>query len=139
MERELQILNCHESAWVYDIIDYDTYMSYANEIFLDLIQDRSVHVDHMGDEVYLDYEADNWCLHVEFGVQQDSLDGRWYVSDGYGWLEYDADDGYIIVEDMHVEADMLHAIGKMPNVDKRRRDAVRERRAMRRDYYRSVM
>ena len=139
MDWNLRVLNCHESAWVYGHIDFETYHRMASEIVTDLIWDKDMRCDDDGDYVSCSYSHDNLYISARLDVRIDSMYGEAYVGDGTAMLEYHDKEAdiYIIVEDVEVMSELFER--DLPNVDKNRREWAAERRAMERDYWRSVM
>lgn len=139
MDWNLRVLNCHESAWVYGYLSFDEYHRLASEIVTDMLWDKSPRCRDDGDYVECHYEDDNLLLTAHMGVRYDGMHREAYVTSGTAMLEYHDEerDVYIIVEDVEVHPELFEP--NLPDVDKNRREAAAERRAMRRDYYRSVM
>lgn len=137
MRREIRRLRCHERAWEEGYIDFDTYHRHANEICIDLLWDLQPTCHYEFDYVEARHEDENLLVTVRLPVKIDSMYGEAYVSTGTGMIEYHDGDEYIIAEDLVVEPEVLER--QLPDVDQRRRDAARERRAREHDFRRSVL
>lgn len=113
---------------LWDYLDYDIDLAMDNESAT--ITAEATDVVYEGDTLYL------WC---NFGTHVDSVHGEMHFdSTGGCSVEWSTEEGYyFIFEDLEMAYELFER--DMPDVGKRHREAVQERKARRREYERMVM